>query len=169
MSSKSKAKVITVLDVNGKFLSFCTRQRANKVVQSHKGYFIGNKTLKLKTSKVKEAKDRREVIKKDKRICYICNRKISEKDIATVDHVIPKSRDEFATNKFNLKCCCERCNNDKADMTLLEYVQHIRYNRKDYDYISDKRLNYLEEYAEMYEKEYYEFYTKYADKLGGGV
>ena len=54
-------------------------------------------------------------------------------------------------------------------MTLLEYVQHIRYNREDYDYISDKRLDYLEQYAEMFEKEYYDFYIKYVDKLGGSM
>lgn len=167
-SNKKKPKVIAVLDVSGKFLSFCTRQRAKKIVQEHKGYFVAEKTLKLKTSKTKEAKERREVIKESKRICYICNRKISEKEKATVDHVIPKSRDEFASNKFNLKCCCERCNNDKADMTLLEYVQHIRYNRKSYLYISDKRLDYLEQYAKIYEKEYYNFYPKYIniDKEG---
>ena len=169
MASKKKPKVIAVLDVDGKLLSFCTRQRAKKVVQEHKGYFIADKTLKLNTSKTKEAKERKEVIKEAKRICYICNRKISSKEIATVDHVIPKSRHEFASNKFNLKCCCEHCNNDKADMTLLEYIQHIRYNRKAYDYISDKRLDYLEQFAEMYEKEYYDFYIKYADKLGGSM
>lgn len=166
MSSKNKPKVIAVLDVNGNFLSFCTRQRAKKIIQEHKGHFIADKTIKLKTCKTKEAKERRQVIKESKRICYICNKKISEKEIATVDHVIPKSRDEFATNKFNLKCCCEHCNNDKADMTLLEYIQHIRYNRQAYDYISDKRLDYLEQYAETYEKEYYNFYIKYAEELG---
>ena len=169
MSSNKKLKVISVLDVNGKFLSFCTRQRAKKVVQERKGYFIADKTLKLNTSKTQEAKERREVIKESRRICYICNRKISQDERATVDHVIPKSRDRFASNKFNLRCCCERCNNDKADMTLLEYIQHIRYNREAYEYISDKRLIYLEQYAEMYEKEYYDSYIKYADKLGGSM
>jgi hypothetical protein len=52
-------------------------------------------------------------------------------------------------------------------MTLLEYVQHMRYNRKAYSYISDKRLDYLEQYAKTYEKDYYNFYIKYLDKLGG--
>ena len=169
MGSSKKPKTIAVIDVDGVFLSFCTRQRAKKIIQEHKGYFIAERTLKLKTSKTKEIRDRRDVIREDKRICYICNRKIPKKEIATVDHVIPRSRDEFAANKFNLKCCCERCNNDKADMTLIEYVQHIRYNREDYDYISDKRLDYLEQYAEMYEKEYYDFYIKYVDKLGGSM
>ena len=167
MSSNKKPKVITVLDVNGKFLNFCTRQRAKKIVETHKGYFIKDKTLVLKTSKAKEDKQRKQVIKEAKRICYICNKNISLKEKATIDHVIPKSRDEFATNKFNMKCCCERCNNDKADMTLLEYVQHIRYNREVYNYISDKKLDYLEQYAETYEKEYYNFYTKYVNELGG--
>lgn len=169
MSSKGKPKVIAVLDVDGNFLSFCTRQRAKKIIEEHKGYFVAKRTIKLKTSKARETKERHKIIKDAKRICYICNRRIPEKETATIDHVIPKSRDKFASNRFNLKCCCERCNNDKANMTLLEYVQHIRYNRKDYDYISDKRLDYLEQYAETYEKEYYNFYIKYADKLGGSM
>jgi 5-methylcytosine-specific restriction endonuclease McrA len=167
MNSNKKLKIIAVLDANGKFLSFCTRQRAKKIVQENRGYFIANKTLKLKISKQKQSKERCKIIKDAKRICYICNKKIPEKEKATIDHVIPKSRDKLAQNKFNLKCCCEHCNNDKANMTLLEYVKHIRYNRKAYNYISDKRLDYLEEYAEMYEKDYYNFYAKYVDKLGG--
>ena len=163
MSSESKAKVIAVFDVNGKFLSFCTRKRAKKVVQEHKGYFIAERMLKLKTCKQQEAKDRRDVIKKAKRICYICNRKIGEKERATVDHVIPKSRNRLASNKSNLRCCCEHCNNDKGNKTLLEYVRHIKYNRQDYNYISDKRLKYLEEYAISYEKDYYDFYFRVGD------
>lgn len=167
MAHNKSPKVIAVLDINGTFLSFCTRQRARKIVKEHRGYFIGDRTIKLNISKTKQAKERREVIKEEKRICYICNKKIPKDEIATVDHVIPKSRNEFASNKFNLKCCCERCNNDKADMTLLEYVQHIRYNREAYKYISDKKLDYLEQYARQYEKDYYNFYIKYLDKLGG--
>ena len=163
----SRQKIIAVLDVNGKFLSFCTRQKARKITQAHKGYFVADRTLKLKTCKEQEAKDRRDVIKKAKHICYICNRKIGKQEIITVDHVIPKSRNKFASNKFNLRCCCEHCNSDKSNKTLLEYVQYIKYNRQDYDYISDKRLKYLEEYAISYEKEFYNIYIKYKDKLGG--
>lgn len=166
MKSKSN-KSIAVVDSNGKFLSFCSRQRATKIIKDHKGYFIADKTLKLKTSKSTEAKERRQVIEEAKRICYICNRKISEKETATIDHVIPKSRDEFSRNKFNMRCCCTHCNNDKADMTLLEYVQHMKENKKTYGYISSKRLDYLEEYAIQYEKDYYEFYRRYIKMLGG--
>ena len=162
-------KVIAVLDVSGRFLSYCTRKRAKKLVQEHKAWYVADKTLKLKTTKNKDARERKEVIKEARRICYICGNKIAEKDIATIDHVVPKSRDEFATNKFNMKCCCKRCNNDKGDMTLLEYVQHIKENKKVYNYISDKRLAYLEEYAITYEREYYDIYVRYIKELGGKV
>ena len=114
-----------------------------------------------------ESKIRKEIIKRANRTCYICNKKIAKKDIATIDHVIPKSRDELALNKFNMKCCCVHCNSDKSDMTLLEYVQHIRCNKEKYSYISDKRLDYLEEYAVQYEKDFYKFYKTHIDFLGG--
>lgn len=163
----SKVKMIIVLDCNNNFLSYCTRDKAKALVKAHKGYFVADKTLKLKTSKSQEASKKRSVLREAKRICYICNRKIPEKEIATIDHVIPKSRDKLASCKYNMRCCCERCNGDKADRTLSEYVQHIKENRQRYTYISDKRLIYLEQYAEQYEKDYYNFYPRYVKQFGG--
>ena len=54
-----------------------------------------------------------------------------------------------------MRCCCSRCNNNKGNMKLSEYVNHIYDNRKDYDYISDKRLEYLKNFSEYYEEEFY--------------
>ena len=53
-----------------------------------------------------------------------------------------------------MKCCCERCNNDKGNMKLSEYVLHILENRGKYDYISNKRLEYLKQFAITYEEAY---------------
>ena len=54
-----------------------------------------------------------------------------------------------------MKCCCERCNNDKGNMKLSEYVAHIFRYRDKYDYISDKRLSYLKNYAKHSEEDFY--------------
>ena len=163
----SKIKMIIVLDCNNNFLSYCTRDKAKSLVKAHKAYFVADKTLRLKTSKSQEASKKRKVLRESKRICYICNRKIPEKETATIDHVIPKSRDKLATCEYNMRCCCERCNGDKSNRTLSEYVKHIKKNRQNYSYISDKRLIYLEQYAEQYEKDYYNFYPRYVKQLGG--
>lgn len=161
----SKLKIIAVFDIDGNFLSCCSRKRAKKVIKNKKGYYVEDRVLVLKKSKTKQAKERHEVIEESKRVCYICSKKIPNKETATVDHVIPKSRDEFADNKFNMKCCCGRCNTDKSNKTLYEYIQYIRRHREQYTYLFDKRLDYLEEYAKRFEKEYFGFYVKYADRF----
>lgn len=169
MSKDSGTKNIAVYDSKGNFLSFCSRDRAEKVIETGKGKYVGERTIKLNVAKIKDSKERHSVIREADRVCYICRKTISKKDIATVDHVIPKSRDEFANHKFNKKCCCLRCNNDKADRTLTEYVAYIKKNRHKYMYLSDKRIDFLEAYAEHYEREYYNFYVKYVNQLGGSL
>lgn len=160
-----KPKIIAVFDSNNNFLSFCSRDRAKKVVETGKGKYIAEKTIRLNTSKVQESKERHSIIREANRTCYICKRIISKKDTATIDHVIPKSRDVYANHKFNKRCCCLKCNNDKADRTLLEYVQYIKNNRNKYLYLSEKRIDFLEAYAIHYEHEYYNFYVKYINQL----
>ena len=53
-----------------------------------------------------------------------------------------------------MRCCCEKCNNDKGNMTISEYVEYIKHNRNKYQYISDNRLLYLENFSKYYEDEY---------------
>lgn len=167
MSKHHKQKTIAVFDLQGNFLNYCSRDSAKKITEAGKGYFVADKTIRLNVKKIGEARARHEVIREAKRKCYICNRNIPKKETATVDHLIPKSRDIFANNKFNMRCSCFRCNNDKADMSLLEYVQHMKENKERYLYMSHKRLTHLEEFAIHYEKEYYGFYIKHIETLGG--
>lgn len=52
--------------------------------------------------------------------CYLCNEVLEFKNRnTTFDHVIPVARGGFSTFD-NLKLCCNRCNNKKADLLLEE-------------------------------------------------
>ena len=150
-------KPVAVFDNDGKYLSPCTYERANKLVHNQKASFIGIDTIKLQTGRRQNIRDKHKVVKEEKYRCYICNVHIKYHSDLTVDHVVPKSRDKkFADTKENMRCCCIRCNQDKDNMTILEYVRHIKKHRDKYPYISDKRLDFLERYAIQYEKDYYE-------------
>lgn len=151
----SVKKTIAVFDPDGRYLSHCTWNRALSLLQAGRAVRLNAQTIRLKQTKRQMIKEKHEIIASSKRICYICNRVIPEEETATIDHVIPKSRDTRANVCSNMRCCCERCNNDKGNMKLTEYVNHILDNRKDYDYISDKRLKYLKNYAKYNEEEFY--------------
>lgn len=161
-------KTIAVFDNDGLYLSHCTYERARKLIKERKAFYIGISTIKLVTGKKQKLREKHMVIKEDRRVCYICTEHIPENKQATVDHVIPKSRDKFADIKMNMRCCCERCNNDKNDRTLYEYVKYMKRNRYKYPYISRKRLDYLEKYAKQHEKDYYSYINKKYYLDGGG-
>lgn len=162
-------KTIAVFNRNGKYLSHCTSEKAKKLIQSKRAVFVNATTIKLKIEKSQKTYIQHGVINEAKRICYICNNQIPDKYKATVDHVMPKSRDAMADIKFNMRCCCERCNKDKGNRTLSEYVLHIKKEKEKngYKYISAKRLDYLEEYAKTYERDYYDYTKKLLD--GGEI
>ena len=151
----TKEKVITVLGPDNAYLSRCTLKKAIYLLESKKAIKIDSSTVKLKNTKKEKTERKREIIADSNRTCYICNEQISPDEIATIDHVIPKSRHIRADTYDNMKCCCVRCNNDKSNMTQSEYVSHIYDNREQYEYISDKRLVYLKSFAELYEEEFY--------------
>ena len=73
---------------------------------------------------------RDKVILRDNKICYICNRTLSDKEI-TIDHVIPISKGGSSDVK-NLKCCCKLCNELKGSFTYSEdLVKVIRNELKE--------------------------------------
>jgi 5-methylcytosine-specific restriction endonuclease McrA len=148
-------KTIAVLDPNNIYLSHCTWNRALSLLESGRAVRLNATTVRLKQTKKERIRKKHSIIAEAKRICYICNTKIPDDETATVDHIIPKSRNTQADTYDNMRCCCSKCNNDKGNMTLSEYVQHIFENRISYDHISDKRLEYLKNYAKFYEKEFY--------------
>lgn len=158
-------KTIAVFDPDGKYLSHCTWNRALGLLQTRRAIRLNATTIRLKQTKRQRIKEKHDIIAQSKRICYICNRVIPEDETATIDHVIPKSRDKRADVYSNMKCCCERCNNDKGNMKLSEYVAHIFRYRDKYDYISDKRLNYLKNYAKYSEEDFYSVVNVYAKDI----
>ena len=152
MTSK---KTIAVFGPNNVYLSHCTWSRALGLLESGRAIRLNATSIRLKQTKKERMIKKRSIIADSKRICYICNKRIPEDETATIDHIIPKSRDRRADVYDNMKCCCVHCNNDKGNMTLSEYVQHITNNRELYVYISNKRLNYLKRFSKHYENEFY--------------
>lgn len=147
-------KTIAVFSPDNYYLSNCSWKRALTLLKANKAVRVNATTIRLKQSKQDRIRIKHNIIAEAKRICYICNRKIPEDEIATIDHVIPRSRDAKADIPNNMRCCCEKCNNDKGNMTISEYVEHIKHNRNKYQYISDNRLLYLENFSKYYEDEY---------------
>ena len=155
------SKTIAVFGPDNKYLSHCTWKRALGLLESGRAIRLDATTIRLKQTKRERIKKKHDIIAESKRICYICNTRIPEEETATVDHIIPKSRDRRADVYDNMRCCCSRCNNDKGNMKLSEYVKHIMENKEKYAYITDKRLYYLKNFAKYYEEE---FYCKYIHK-----
>lgn len=148
-------KTIAVFGPDNVYLSHCTWTRALGLLESGRAVRLNATTVRLKQTKKERIRKKHSIIADSKRICYICNTRIPEDETATIDHIIPKSRDRRADTYDNMRCCCNRCNNDKGNMTLSEYVKHIFDNRELYDYISNKRLDYLKRFAKFYEEEFY--------------
>lgn len=140
---------------DGIFLSYCTWNRAAILLGQHRAVRIDSTTIQINDLKQQRRAKKRKIIADANRICYICKTKIPEEEQATIDHIIPLARDVFADRYDNMRCCCERCNKDKSNFTLSEYVSYIRENRSYYFYITDKQLTYLEAYAKEYEEQYY--------------
>ena len=151
----TKKEMITVLSPDGIYLSRCTWIRALGLLESERAIRLNATTVKLKQTKKERTIKKHSIIADSERICYICNKQIPDDEIATIDHIVPKSRDRRADSYDNMRCCCSHCNNDKGNMTLSEYVQHISNNRRLYDYISNERLEYLHKFSKSYEKDFY--------------
>ena len=56
-----------------------------------------------------------QVLERDRWICYLCGKKLVEAD-ATVDHIVPITKDESKRlDMTNLAACCRSCNSRKRD------------------------------------------------------
>lgn len=152
MSNNSgKKKTITVLSPDRIYLSHCTWQRASILLDNGRAERIDASTIMLKETKQDRKKKMNEIIKEAGRICYICGEYIPEDESATIDHVIPKSRDKYADVYENMQCCCDRCNIDKGNMKPIEYLHFIQENKDTHEYLSKERLKYLEDFLVRYE------------------
>lgn len=147
---RDKEKSIKVFDKNKKELLPTNVFIANTLVLRGKAtWIIENESLTLLFNKSDYRKLRKYVIDKDKRICYICKKEILENDVITVDHIYPKSK--FGKDdENNLRCCCKRCNDDKRDMDITQYYNHIVENKSKYKYLD---LEYLREVTLKYHRD----------------
>lgn len=148
-------KTIAVLDPKNVYLSHCTWERALSMLKSGRAVRLNATTVRLTQTKKERQDFKHRIIEDSRRICYICGRRIPYNETATIDHVIPRSRDGRADIFSNMRCCCTRCNNDKANMTISEYVGKILENRVEYDYISNAQLQRLVKFADIYEQSFY--------------
>ena len=155
MKKIKKHKDIAVFGPDKKFISYCTKDRMFQLLHQNKAIRLNASSIMINQTNSDKKWIKHKIIKNANRVCYICKTKIPDNEIATVDHVVPKSRDGKADTYDNMRCCCSRCNNNKGNMLLSEYVDHILENRDNYDYISDKRLKYLKEFAKNYEANFY--------------
>lgn len=63
---------------------------------------------------------RSKLLKESGNRCFYCGAPISVRSM-TIDHIIPKAKggsDHFS----NKTCACGRCNNDKADLTMRQFM-----------------------------------------------
>jgi 5-methylcytosine-specific restriction endonuclease McrA len=146
---KSDIANVQVYDKDGRLLAACTHKRADKLVKRKSAEWIGYKQIKLLVNKEETRQLRKEVEIESKRICYICGSVIPENIPITLDHVIPKS-EGGPDSKSNIRCACKRCNDDKNNRTIQDYVKHISRYRLIYDYISDERLEVLKIFAKEF-------------------
>lgn len=157
MGQKKATKTIAVFSPEEQYLSHCTWDRALNLLESGRATRLSATTIKLKETKRERAEKRQKIIEDAGRICYICDMYIPEDETATVDHMIPKASDRIYTEtEENMKCCCYRCNNDKGNRSILDYVMYIMDHRQEYDYISDEKLESLKGFAFKVHKEYQE-------------
>jgi hypothetical protein len=145
----TQEKNIIVFNKGGELLAPCNVKRANKLVKRNCAKWVDNDKIELLVNDRDRKILRKQIIEEAGRICYICNKYIPENEFPTLDHVKPKfilGEDK----KENLKCCCKRCNDDKSNKLLNEYVNHIKANRKYYIWISDEQLEIVTKLADIF-------------------
>lgn len=135
---------ILVINRFGKPLAPTNIKTANILVKREKAIWITEgRCLKLLYTKSDFNKLKKKIIYDEGRKCYICGRIIPQDEAATIDHVYPKSK-YGKDSRDNLKCCCKRCNDDKANMSIIQYISHIKRNISKYKYINLVSMDELE-------------------------
>lgn len=134
---------------SGHRLSDCSRERANELVRLKRATWLNETTILLSKSQRKLNRKREEIIQKESRICYICDRFIPTCEMPTVDHVLPKALGG-TDEEWNLRCCCHRCNNAKGGESLEFFIDRIKHNRSKFQYIDSKQLQRLENYNHQF-------------------
>lgn len=73
---------------------------------------------------------RKQILRSQHHICYICNEFISDPFDLTVDHIKPKSKyPELSLELSNLKIACRSCNSAKGNKDMKDFRKKILRNR----------------------------------------
>ena len=111
---------VRVLSPIGEFLSNCTIKRKNQLLKRNAAFEVNYYTIQLSMTKTDKQILRKEVLKRDNYVCYICNTQLSLKN-STIDHVLSRAKGG-SDSADNLACCCKECNSDKGDMDIEDYL-----------------------------------------------
>jgi 5-methylcytosine-specific restriction endonuclease McrA len=112
-----------------------TPKKKKEVVETIKAIEVKSKKRKYRLPK----QLRRKVLARDSYKCYLCNRTVKriheggkqeDGSLATVDHVIPRSKGG-TDDLENLKTCCYNCNNRKADELIGHSAGYATVSHKD--------------------------------------
>lgn len=153
---RDEPKTIRVYDKGtGRLMNNCTLAKAQNLVELNQAEWTSESSIVLFNTRQDVKEQNKKIISDANRICYICNQVIPEGEDPTIDHVIPRAkRSKYVYDLSNRKCCCRRCNTDKKNRTLSEYIYHIEKFRNQYDYISKNQLRKLKKFATEHEKKY---------------
>lgn len=143
---------INVLSSHGSKLPNTNEKKAALLIKNNNAVWINSRTIQLK-NRVFDKRYKKFIVKDERRVCYICLKKIPKDEFATVDHVISIS-DGGSNSRENLRCCCKRCNSDKNRLSLDKYLKKIDSKRHLYKYISDKQLIDLKFYSKKVVSEF---------------
>lgn len=55
--------------------------------------------------------------------------KIVKEWLATLDHIIPRSKGGARFSKDNIKLCCPKCNMKKGNLSIKEFKEYLHRNR----------------------------------------
>lgn len=99
--------------------------RQDKIIKNY------NESLKKKYEPVIEYNSKRiststrnYIFKRDNNICLYCKKRFCKFDLS-VDHIIPRSKGG-SNEESNLTTSCHKCNNEKGNLDLNEYLYIIR-------------------------------------------
>lgn len=146
--SELKNIKVEVINRENKKLAPTNLLVARTLIARDKAIWIKKDKIIMLLQTKKEFKEfKNKIIAEENRICYICNVRIPEDEHATIDHVNPKSK-YGKDNRENLHCCCKRCNDDKGNMDIEQYYNHIKAHINKYYYINiDKLYKFKVEYS----------------------
>lgn len=110
------------------------------------GMVLNEGEIQLLVNKIDRKNLRRNAAERSNRVCYICQERIPESEPVTMDHITPKS-DGGRDEESNVGCACKRCNDDKSNVDLKDYITQMKQRPEAYVYMTARKIANLEAFA----------------------